>query len=64
MFTDDMFTAGITVEVDGKRFEAHSTISPEVARTVSLEVIMRPLRRQIMGAIEQQLFGDFNRRDY
>ena len=56
--------ASISVLVDGLRYYVSVELSKEVAHEVSVDAIMAPLRRQIMGAIEQKLFNDFNRRDF
>ena len=54
----------IKVLMDGTEYSVQSALSATVAKEVSIDIIMAPLRRQIMGAIEQKLFGDFNRRDF
>lgn len=56
--------ARIDVLVDGELYSVRHELSGSVAREVSMDAIMAPLRRQIMGAIEQKLFNDFNRRDF
>ena len=54
--------ARLAVNIDGERFTAEQVMSHSAAHRVPYEVIMGGLRRQIMGAVEQKLFGDYNRR--
>lgn len=57
------FEAGIQVLVDYELLAVKRVMSSEFAAVVPPEVVMSSLRREIMGAIEQRLFSDFNRRD-
>lgn len=57
-----MGQAVIRIEMDGKEYAARMDFSAEAAVHVPYEAFIRPLRQQIMAAIEKRLFGDFNQR--
>ena len=57
-------TAQITADLDGEVVVFSSVCTDTKAKTVSSEKITGILRTQLMGAIEQRLFNDYNRRSF